>query len=195
MRSLRLLDHDPLGLANWLTIFRIVLIPVFVSLLVYRRVTIALGVFFLASLTDTLDGYIARNRGRQTRLGAFLDPMADKLLLTASFITLTYLKALPFWITALVLSRDLLLMLGAALIHMTGGQIHPAPTLAGKATTVFQMATVLAAMLTRYFQMPPIIRNGLIWSTAALTLASGIQYLLQGARFLNGPTTAAKPSA
>jgi len=194
MRPLRLLDHDPLGLANWLTIFRIVLIPVFVSLLVYRRVAIALGVFFLASLTDTLDGYIARHRGRQTRLGAFLDPMADKLLLTASFVTLTYLKALPFWITALVLSRDLLLILGFALIHMTGGQIHPAPTLAGKATTLFQMATVLAAMLTRYFQMPSIIRDGLIWSAAVFTLVSGIQYLLQGARFLNGPATA-KPSA
>ena len=195
MRSLRLPDHDSLGLANWLTIFRIVLIPVFVSLLVYRRVVIALSVFFLASLTDMLDGYIARNRGRQTRLGAFLDPMADKLLLTASFVTLTYLKALPFWITALVMSRALLLLLGAVLIHMTGGQIHPAPTLAGKATTLFQMATVLAAMLTRYFQMPPVIRNALIGSTAALTLASGIQYLMQGTRFLNGPATTAKPSA
>ena len=64
-------------------------------------------------MTDLLDGYIARRRGSQTRLGAFLDPLADKLLLTASFVTLTYLRMLPFWITAVVVSRDLFLTLGA----------------------------------------------------------------------------------
>ena len=68
-----------MGLANWLTVVRIVLIPVFVTLLVYRRATAALVVFCLAGLTDALDGYIARTRGRETRLGAFLDPMADKI--------------------------------------------------------------------------------------------------------------------
>jgi cardiolipin synthase len=95
------------GLANWLTMLRILLIPVFVTLLVYRRPGLALLVFCLASLTDLLDGYIARARGRQTRLGAFLDPVADKLLLTSAFVTLTYLKVIPFWITAVVVSRDL----------------------------------------------------------------------------------------
>ena len=72
-----------MGLANWLTTLRILLIPVFVTLLVYRRAGAALLVFCLASLTDLLDGYIARVQGRQTRLGAFLDPVADKLLLTS----------------------------------------------------------------------------------------------------------------
>ena len=72
-----------MGLANWLTTLRILLIPVFVTLLVYRHATLALLVFCLASLTDLLDGYIARSRGAQTRLGAFLDPVADKLLLTS----------------------------------------------------------------------------------------------------------------
>jgi cardiolipin synthase len=175
-----------LGLANWLTIFRIVLIPIFISLLVYGQVTIALGVFCLASLTDILDGYIARHRGRPTRLGAFLDPMADKLLLTASFITLTYLKALPFWITALVISRDLLLILGSALVHMTGGQVHPAPTLAGKASTLFQMATVFVAIFTQSLQLNRWVLTVLIWATAALTLSSGLQYLYVGSRYLNG---------
>ncbi|MBI2459948.1 MAG: CDP-alcohol phosphatidyltransferase family protein, partial [Candidatus Rokubacteria bacterium] len=129
-----------MGLANWLTIVRIVLIPVFVILLVEDRVGIALAVFCLAGLTDALDGYIARTRGKATRLGAFLDPVADKLLLSASFITLTYKfpHLLPFWLTAVVISRDLLLMLGAALVHMSGGQIQPAPTLLGKATTALQ---------------------------------------------------------
>ena len=95
-----------MGLANWLTVLRILLIPVFVSLLVYRRPGIALVVFAAAAFTDLLDGYVARHRGIQSRLGAFLDPMADKLLLISSFVTLTWLKALPFWIAAVVISRQ-----------------------------------------------------------------------------------------
>src|SRR5919206_1619741 len=121
-----------MGLANWLTVLRILLIPVFITLLVYRQRGPALAVFLAAALTDLLDGYVARRRGSQSRLGAFLDPMADKLLLTSSFVTLTYLKALPFWITAVVLSRDMILVVGALLIHMVGGRIHPRPTAAGK---------------------------------------------------------------
>ena len=102
-----------MGLANWLTIVRILLIPVFVTLLVYNRVVLAFSTFVLAGVTDTLDGYIARTRGTKTRLGAFLDPLADKLLLTAAFVTLTYKfpRVLPFWLTATVLSRDLVLIL------------------------------------------------------------------------------------
>lgn len=178
-----------LGLANSLTMLRIILIPVFVSLLVYRKVTAALVVFCLASFTDLLDGYIARTRGSQTRLGAFLDPLADKLLLTASFVTLTYLypRLLPFWITVTVLSRDLLLILGTALIHIAGGRVHPTPTRLGKASTAFQMVTVLAVLLVLAFRMDPRIKTGLVWVTAAFTIASGIQYLYQGTRFLNQP--------
>ena len=91
---------------------------VFVSLLVYRRPGVALAVFALAASTDLLDGYVARRSGSQSRLGAFLDPIADKLLLTASFVTLTYLKLLPFWITAVVITRDVILVVGALLIYM-----------------------------------------------------------------------------
>src|ERR671910_2144427 len=102
-----------MGLANWLTVLRILLIPVFVTLLVYKRPGLALIVFASAALTDLLDGYVARHRGSQSRLGAFLDPMADKMLLVSSFVTLTWLRVLPFWITAVVISRDLILMVGA----------------------------------------------------------------------------------
>jgi cardiolipin synthase len=178
-----------MGLPNWLTILRILLIPVFVSLLVYRRPGVALAVFCLASLTDLLDGYVARRRGSQSRLGAFLDPMADKLLLTASFVTLTYLRALPFWITAVVISRDVILVLGAVLIHMTGGQVSPAPTRAGKLSTFFQILTVLAAMLTPYLHARSALRVT-IWITAAFTVFSGLQYITRGMGFLNAPSTA-----
>jgi cardiolipin synthase (CMP-forming) len=175
-----------MGLPNWLTVLRILLIPVFVSLLVYRRPGTALAVFCLASLTDLLDGYVARRGGSQSRLGAFLDPMADKLLLTASFVTLTYLRALPFWITAVVISRDVILVLGAVLIHMTGGAIAPAPTRAGKLSTFFQILTVLVAMLTPYLQARPVLRVT-IWITAAFTVFSGLQYITRGMGFLNAP--------
>jgi cardiolipin synthase len=178
-----------MGLANWLTTFRIVLIPVFVSLLVYRQARAALIVFCLASVTDLLDGYIARSRGTQTRLGAFLDPLADKLLLTTSFITLTYLypRLLPFWITVMVLSRDLLLVLGTALIHVAGGRVHPTPTMLGKASTALQMMTVLACLLVLAFALDPRVKTVLVWLTASFTVASGAQYLYRGTRLLHHP--------
>jgi len=135
-----------MGLANWLTILRILLIPVFVSLLVYRKPAPALAVFGAAALTDLLDGWIARRQGSQSRLGAFLDPVADKLLLTASFVTLTYLRVLPFWIAAVVLSRDVILVVGTVLVYMLGARVHPRPTWAGKAATFFQILTVLTRL-------------------------------------------------
>src|SRR5262247_1166128 len=124
-----------MGLANWLTIVRILLIPVFVTLLVYNRVILAFSTFVLAGVTDTLDGYIARTRGTKTRLGAFLAPLTYKVP-----------RILPFWLTATVLSRDLVLILGAVLIMLTGGQVHPAPTMLGKTSTVCQMVTVAVAL-------------------------------------------------
>ena len=173
-----------MGLPNWLTVLRILLIPVFVTLLVYRRPGWALLVFVLAALTDLLDGWVARRHGMASRLGAFLDPMADKLLLTASFVTLTYLKALPFWIAAVVISRDTLLAVGALLVHMVGGRIYPRPTWAGQAATFFQVLTVLTGLLARYFQMP-LAPKLVIWLAAVFTVASGLQYIVQGMRFLN----------
>jgi cardiolipin synthase (CMP-forming) len=181
-------------LANWLTILRIVLIPVFVLLLIYRRPGIALCVFSLAAVTDMLDGYVARRRGSQSRLGAFLDPMADKLLLTASFVTLTQLRFLPAWITIVVISRDVILVVGALLIHMLGGRIHPRPTWAGKAATFFQILTVLTAMLVRYARAPAatgaLALTSVTWLAALFTVVSGLQYLVHGMRYLNATDAA-----
>jgi cardiolipin synthase len=173
-----------MGLANWLTILRIVLIPVFVSLLVYRRPGMAFLAFTAAAVTDLLDGYVARRQGMQSRLGAFLDPLADKLLLISSFVTLTYLKVLPYWNTAVVLTRDVILIVGALLIHMLGGRVYPRPTWMGKAATFFQVLTVLAGMLVRYYRIP-LLLNLMLVPAAVFTIVSGLQYLAQGLRFLN----------
>jgi cardiolipin synthase len=176
-----------MGLANWLTVLRIVLIPVFVTLLVYRHPGWALSVFTLAAFTDLLDGWVARRQGVASRLGAFLDPMADKLLLTASFVTLTYLKTLPFWITAVVLSRDVILIVGAVVVHMVGVRIDPQPTWMGKAATFFQILTVLTGLLSRYFH-PTLTPTLFIWLAAVFTVASGCQYVARGMRFLQATT-------
>ena len=172
-----------MGLANWLTVLRIVLIPVFVSLMVYRKPGAGLLVFAVAASTDLLDGWVARRSG-PSRLGAFLDPMADKLLLTASFVTLTYLKILPFWIAAVVISRDVILVVGALLIHMLGGRLHPRPTLTGKLATFFQVLTVLSGLLAHYFRLP-LAPRAILWLAAVFTVLSGLQYIVQGMRVLN----------
>ena len=176
-----------MGLANWLTTLRILLIPVFVTLLVYRQAGWAVVVFCAASLTDILDGSIARMRGTQTRLGAFLDPVADKLLISSAFITLTYLKVIPFWIAAVVVSRDLILSVGVLVIHVAGGTVHPTPSWLGKASTLFQMTTVLSAMLAFYFKMLMSLPRAAAWVTAFFTVASGLQYLVLGLKQLNPP--------
>jgi cardiolipin synthase (CMP-forming) len=176
-----------MGLANWLTTLRILLIPVFVTLLVYRRAAEALAVFCLASLTDLLDGYIARTRGNQTRLGAFLDPVADKLLLTSAFVTLTYLRVIPFWIAAVVVSRDLVLSVGVLVIHVAGGSVNPAPSWIGKLSTVFQMATVLAAMISFYFGALHTLPRLFAWVTAVFTVSSGLDYIIKGLKQINPP--------
>ncbi len=182
-----------MGLANWLTVLRIVLIPLFVLLLLYKRPGLALVVFASAALTDLLDGYVARRRGSQTRLGAFLDPMADKLLLTAAFVTLTHLRVLPAWITVVVISRDVILMMGALLIHMLGGRIYPRPTWAGKAATFFQILAVLAGMMARYFRPwgpNALVLSSFVWLAAIFTIVSGLQYLVQGMRYLSATDAA-----
>ena len=173
-----------MGLANWLTVLRILLIPVFVSLLVYRQRGPALVVFLAAALTDLLDGYVARQRGSQSRLGAFLDPLADKLLLVSSFVTLTWLRVLPFWIAAVVISRDLILMMGALAIHMAGGRITPRPTAVGKLATFFQVLTVLLGLMAPFYRWPAGLK-GVMWLAATFTVISGLQYIVQGMRFLN----------
>ena len=130
---------------------------------------------------------IARTRGTKTRLGAFLDQLADKLLLTASFVTLTYKfpRVLPFWLTAIVLGRDLLLILVPS-DHATGGQLNPTPTPLGKASTVFQMVTVGVALFVvggGHDFWP--VRKALLIVAAVLTIGSGIQYLVLAPRYVD----------
>ena len=129
-----------LTFANQLTILRIVLIPAFVLLVVYGRLGAALLVFVTAGATDALDGLIARRAGQRTSLGAWLDPMADKLLLVTTFIVLTLpgitlTNHLPLWLTVVVISRDVVILAVVAIVNLAIGPRTFRPSLLGKATT------------------------------------------------------------
>ena len=174
-----------LTLANRLTILRILITPVITILLMYRQGGAALALFLLAGITDGLDGLVARSWKQKTTLGMVLDPVADKLLLTSTVVTLTILKELPRWFTIIVVSRDVLLIGGSVILYMFLGKLSTPPSWLGKATTGFQLITVLSAMLDNFF---PGIRPAILPLTVvtlSLTVASGLDYIYRGARLLN----------
>lgn len=187
-----------LTLANRITLTRFLLIPVFILLTLYyiRGAAdnepneilrwAALMVFVVTCLTDALDGYFARSRNERTRLGTLLDPLADKSLLLSSLILLTgpwgacFNPHLPVWYVLLVISRDVILISGAMLIHLTVGHTEVRPRLTGKLSTFFQMGLifwVLASAPARWFPW-------LLWPAAGFTLASALQYITDGIRQL-----------
>src|SRR6188472_4756711 len=129
-----------LTLANQLTILRILIVPLFVILVVYGMLGAALLAFMVAGLTDALDGLIARRAGQRTSLGAWLDPMADKLLLVATFIVLTIptiplTNHLPLWLTVSVISRDIVIIAVVAVVNLAVGPRTFRPSIWGKMTT------------------------------------------------------------
>ena len=174
-----------LTLANRLTILRILMTPVITVLLMYRQMGAALALFLLAGITDGLDGLVARSWKQKTTLGMVLDPVADKLLLTSTVVTLTILKELPRWFTIIVVSRDVLLIGGSIILYMFLSKLSTPPSWLGKGTTGFQLITVLSAMLDNFIPAikPAILPLTVI--TLGLTVASGLDYIYRGARLLN----------
>lgn len=179
-----------LNLANRITIGRIILIPIFVFFFLsydgekeWLRVS-AIFIFAVAFLTDALDGFIARTRGEKTELGTFLDPLADKLLLTTSIVLLSLPNMkwgyhLPLWFTVLAISRDAFITMGSLLIHILNGIVRIRPSMWGKLTTVAQMVTIVWILLK--WSQPQ------IWviTAAVLTSISAIDYLIFGSKQLN----------
>jgi cardiolipin synthase (CMP-forming) len=171
---------------NLLTIVRILMIPLFVYLLVYNYTRWALGVFVAAGLTDAMDGAIARMWHQQTTLGRYLDPLADKMLLTAAFIGLAVLARIPFWVLLIVVSRDIILLIGTAVMHLTQGGFDISPTLLGKTTTFLQLVLVVLALVTvAGLGAVPYFEDA-VWIVAVVTVVSGLHYLYRGIRRLNG---------
>ena len=179
--------------ANQLTLLRMLLIPAFVILVVYGHLGWALTVFVTAGVTDGLDGVIAR-RTRRTTLGAWLDPMADKLLLVTTFIVLTLpglglANRLPIWLTVLIISRDVGIVLTVAIVNLAVGRRTFQPSIYGKAATATYIVTAVAAMVFNYLGYHSILVDLAIFVSLAITLISGVHYLWHAARIFDASTS------
>ena len=179
-----------LTLANQLTLLRIVLVPAFVILVLYHRVGWALLTFVTAGITDLLDGLIARRSGQKTTLGAWLDPMADKLLLVSAFVVLTVPDSglrirLPVWLTILVISRDLAIVLTVAVVNLAIGRRTFVPSLLGKTATAVYIATCMAVLIANYLGGGAAVVQAFVLATAAITVLSALHYLGHAARLIN----------
>lgn len=169
-----------MNLPNLITTLRLLLLPVFLTLLVYRELVPALAVLVAAALSDALDGLIARRLNQKTAIGSFLDPLADKLLSVSGFVTLAVVGPIPAWFVIVVISRDVIVSLGSLVLYLHDGRLEIAPTLAGKAAMLCQFATLV---LTLVVQIAGAGRGAwwlLLLVTATLTVASGLQYVWRG---------------
>ena len=175
--------------ANQLTVLRMLLIPAFVILLVYGYRGWALVTFLAAGATDLLDGLIARIAGQKTELGAWLDPMADKLLLVSTFIVLTIptiplTNHLPVWLTILVISRDVVIVVVVAIVNLAVGPRTFTPSMLGKATTATFILTSIAVMFFNYREEESAVVTVGIWLSLALTLISSADYVFRMRRLI-----------
>ncbi len=180
--------------ANQLTLLRMFLIPAFVILVVYGYLGWALTVFVTAGITDALDGVIARRSGQKTTLGAWLDPMADKLLLVSTFIVLTLpglglANRLPIWLTVLIISRDVGIVLTVAIVNLAVGRRTFQPSIYGKTATATYIVTAVAAMIFNYRGYHSVIVDLGIVASLAITLISGFHYLWHAARAFDAPAS------
>jgi cardiolipin synthase len=173
-----------MNLPNYITLARIVMVPFFVGLMIYHHYRAATAVFLAACATDALDGMIARLKNQKTDLGAFLDPIADKLLIVSAFVTLVLLSILPVWLVMIVVSRDVILVLGSVVIYYTGHEFKAMPSIIGKATTFLQLLVVVLSLVFKIYSIKTPWVQVLYWMTAGFTLASGIQYIARGTRIV-----------
>jgi len=174
---------------NQITILRLGFLPLFLILISYEEYRWALAVLVIAGLSDAIDGILARKLNQRSAIGAYLDPIADKLLLSSSFVVLAFKKQIAWWLTIIVLSRDVLILIVAAVIILISGYRPFPPSLLGKATTMFQIILVFTAVLGAAFSVPGLttVNTGLIYLVAALAITSGFHYSVAIARRLSAP--------
>jgi cardiolipin synthase len=181
-----------LTVANQITLLRMLLIPGFVLLVVYGEFGWALAVLLLAGITDALDGLIARKTHQKTTLGAWLDPMADKLLLTSAFVVLTVpgtaiTYRIPLWLTVCVLSRDVVIIVTVAIVNLAVGRRTFRPSIWGKTATAIYIVTCLLCMAVNYLQVDSPLLGAAVQLSLAITIVSSLHYIVHAARIINGP--------
>jgi cardiolipin synthase len=174
----------PINIPNLLTVGRILLTPLFVILLIRGLYVPALFVFTLAAVSDGLDGFIARVFNQRTALGAYLDPIADKLLLSSAFVSLAVLELVPAWLTVIVISRDVIIFMGIAVLTLTAKTVTISPSLLSKCTTLVQLITVFAVLIESNIAGLGHMEHILFWTAAGLTILSGLHYIYIGLNIL-----------
>lgn len=181
----RPLSHANLTIPNLITLTRILLTPLFIIFLIQGNYHRALILFLLAGVSDLADGLIARTWEQRSRLGSYLDPLADKLLMATSFVTLSIYRQIPSWLTVVVLSRDVIIASGVLLCRLADYSLVIKPTLLGKWTTTFQIATVLLVLIHKIWPTHAAFVWAFFWITGGLTAISGFHYVYRGLKSVN----------
>ena len=179
-----------LTLANQLTLGRLLLVPAIVILVIYGYNGWALIAFIVAGITDSLDGVIARRSDQRTDLGALLDPMADKLLLMSTFVVLTVpglglVNQLPVWLTVLVISRDVIIVVTVAVVNLAVERFTFTPSIFGKVATVVYVVTGITTLFFNYLGQSSFLVDVTVYASLIVTVGSGLHYILHAARALN----------
>ncbi len=182
-----------MNIANLVTLLRLLLAPVVIWLLLEGQAGAAFALFVFAGITDAIDGMIAKRYNQETELGAYLDPVADKVLLVSIFVTLGILQELPAWLVLLAVSRDALIIGGVLLSYTLGNPMVMNPLWISKINTVMQIALVAAvlahmAFLEQQAALADMVISGAVWITALTTTASGGAYIFTWVKAMNAPT-------
>jgi cardiolipin synthase (CMP-forming) len=173
---------------NQITLLRLGFLPFFLILISYEQYHWALLILVLSGLSDGIDGLLARKLNQRSALGAYLDPIADKLLLSSTFIILAMKREIPWWLTIIVLSRDVLILIVAAVIILISGYRPFPPSLLGKLTTMCSIALVFLVILGAAYPSLAFVTldRALMYAISVLAVASGFQYSVTIARRLSG---------
>jgi cardiolipin synthase len=164
---------------NMITVLRIILVPIFIIYMINGRTLASLVVFSIAGFSDALDGFIARIFHQKSNLGAHLDPLVDKILLSTAYITLAIFKLIPAWLAVLIISRDVIILLGVLVLYITHYPVTIHPSVLSKATTCMQVATVFIVLSRGYIAIQ-FLNPYALWLAGLLTIASGLQYIRIG---------------
>ena len=170
---------------NLLTVGRIFLTPLLIWFILQGWLASAFLLFFVAGMSDAVDGYLARHFNQKTRFGAYMDPLADKILLVSSFIVLWYVGLCPWWLVAITSARDLMILCGFFYLYFSGTRVEMRPLTVSKATTFFQLLTVFTLLGSSFAPLPAPAYTALFLITAAFSVYSGWRYLSIGLSILD----------
>ena len=166
---------------NLICVVRIILVAPIVWALLEERYAMALALSLIAGLSDALDGYLARRFDWRTRLGGLLDPAADKLLMFATFVTLTWMGWVPLWFAAIVIGRDIIIIGGSIVYQLTVAPVHGEPTRASKVNTFLQILFILLTMAHAWLAWPPMVVIEALGAAIVVTIViSTVQYVTTG---------------